>query len=239
MVKKTLGFFLGLVIGSAATFFFESEHSDILPSNFPILHRQGYTVAYDTRSKIPYWTHEHLTEKSLQKNADRNGLSFREDDTLYPPHRSQLNDYYQSGFDRGHIVPAADASFSKEALQETFFLSNICPQHPKLNRGLWAKLEKTIRTLATKTKWVNVITGPLFLAHEATDGKRYVTYQVIGKNDVAVPTHFFKVIETREKTWAYVLPNTETEGSLSDYLFSVSDLEKLSGICLTKSQATD
>ena len=76
MVKKTLGFFLGLIIGGVATFFFESKDSDAPPSSFPIMHRQGYTIAYDTRAKIPYWTREHLTKESLQKNADRTDMSF-------------------------------------------------------------------------------------------------------------------------------------------------------------------
>jgi len=234
MVRKSLGFFLGLIVGGTATFVYENTGQHSLPSSFPVMERQGYTVSYDTRAKIPYWTYEHITKESLKNNADRNSMEFTEDPDIHTPHRSQLADYHQSGFDRGHNAPAANVRFSKEALQETFFLSNVSPQHPQLNRGLWAKLEKTIRILASETDWVNVTTGPLFLAHDEADGKRYVTYQVIGKNDVAVPTHFFKVIETPERTWAYVVPNGPINGTLNDYLFSIQELEKPSGIRLTK-----
>lgn len=234
VLKKTAGFFVGLIVGTASTLVFQHDEPEAALSAFPIIHRQGYTLAYDTRAKIPFWTHEHLTKESLAKNVDRTGMAFKEDSDIYLPHRSLLSDYYQSGFDRGHFVPAADVRYEEVALRETFLLTNISPQHPGLNRGLWAKLEKNIRILARESQWVDVTTGPLFLAHEEVDGKRYVTYQVIGKNDVAVPTHFFKVIHTPDRSWAYVLPNEEAQGHLSDYLFSIQELEKLSGIHLTK-----
>lgn len=234
MVKKTLGFFLGLVIGSSGVFVYDQMQHDSYPSGFPVFERAGYTMSYDTRSKIPFWTYEHLTKDSLQVHADRKNLDFKEDDEIYPPHRSQLSDYYQSGFDRGHHAPAANHRTSEDELRATFLLSNISPQDAEFNRGLWAKLEKTIRILASETEWVDVTTGPLFLAHEEANGKRVVTYQVIGKNDVAVPTHFFKVIKTPERSWAYVIPNGPAKGSLSNYITSIEEVEKLAGIRLTK-----
>lgn len=233
MTKKTLGFFLGLAIGSSSVFVYDQMQHRDNPSGFPVLERTGYTMSYDTRAKIPFWTHEHLTKDSLEVHAERAGMDFKEDEEIYPLHRSQLSDYYQSGFDRGHHAPAANHRLSEEELRETFLLTNISPQDAQFNRGLWAKLEKIIRILAKETEWVDITTGPLFLAHDEADGRRLVTYQVIGKNDVAVPTHFFKVISTPDRSWAYVIPNGPAKGSLSDYITPISEVEKLAGIRLT------
>ena len=126
-------------------------------------------------------------------------------------------------------MPAADASFSKESLEDTFCLSNICPQNPKLNRGIWLSLERSIREIVKKEGSADVISGPLFLSSEK-EGKRFVTYEVIGANEVAVPTHFFKVIKTPKGTWAYVIPNQEETRDFESYRFPIDRLEKISGI---------
>ncbi|MCP5503785.1 MAG: DNA/RNA non-specific endonuclease [Chlamydiales bacterium] len=229
-IKKGLGFAIGAVVGAASVFSYQELDKKLQPTTFPILEREGYTLAYDTRGKIPFWTHEHLTKESLVKTAERSGMSFREDPDLYTRHRSSLSDYQKSGFDRGHIVPAGDERFSKVALAETFYLSNICPQHPQFNRGLWNQLENHLRSLVKTHGPLEVVSGPLFLSHEE-EGKKFVTYQVIGENEVAVPTHFFKVILSKEEVWAYVIPNQPIKGSLEDYRFPIEKLEKISGIC--------
>ncbi|NGX50866.1 MAG: Nuclease [Chlamydiae bacterium] len=227
---RGLGFSVGLVVGAASIFSYQMMERSNRPTALPILEREGFSLAYDTRGKIPFWTHEHLTSESLVKVADRKGVEFREDPDLYGPHRSSLGDYAKSGFDRGHLVPAADLRFSEEALKESFYLSNISPQHPDCNRGLWAELERSTRQLVKVEGPLEVVTGPLFIPHEGKDGKRYVTYQVIGKNDVAVPTHFFKVIKSATKCWVYVIPNASVSGDLESYKFSLEKLEQISGI---------
>ncbi|QVL57993.1 MAG: DNA/RNA non-specific endonuclease [Simkaniaceae bacterium] len=229
LVKKGFGFAIGAVVGAASVFSYQELDKKLQPSIFPVFEREGYTLAYDTRGKIPFWTHEHLTEESLVKNTERSGMSFREDPDLYVLHRSTLSDYHKSGFDRGHIVPAGDERFSKEALLETFYLSNICPQHPQFNRGLWNKLENHLRTLVKTHGPLEVVTGPLFLSYEEK-GKKFVTYQVIGDSEVAVPTHFFKVVLSKNKVWAYVIPNQPETGDLEEYRFPIDKLEKISGI---------
>jgi len=227
---RGLGFSVGVAVGAASLFSYQMLEHQHQPTAFPMIERKGYTLAYDSRGKIPLWTHEHIVADSLVNTAQRKGIVFREDPELYGPHRSTLDDYAKSGFDRGHVVPAADARYSKEALKETFYLSNVCPQSPECNRGPWAKLEKYVRTLAKTEKGLEVITGPLFIPHDEPNGKRYVTYQVIGKNDVAVPTHFFKVIKSENKTRVYVIPNAATTGELDEYQFPLEKLERVSGI---------
>ncbi len=233
LVKKGLGFSVGVAVGAISMFSYHELEKKLNPTTFPTIERKGYTIAYDTRGKIPFWTHEHLTEESLVKNADRSEMSFQEDPDLYGPHRSCLSDYAKSGFDRGHIVPAGDERFSKEALAETFYLSNVCPQHPEFNRGLWNKLENHLRSLVKTHGPLEVVTGPLFLSHEE-NGKKFVTYQVIGKNEVAVPTHFFKVVLAKDEVWSYVIPNKPASKPLEEYHFPIEKLEKISGIQFNK-----
>lgn len=226
--RRSLEFFLGTLIGAVSLFTYQ-QFERKYPSAFPILERKGYSIAYDTRGKIPLWAFEHLTEENLVKQVEREGIPFQEDRDIYPAHRSTLADYQMSGFDRGHIIPAANDSHLEEALRETFYLSNICPQHPKFNRGIWKSLEQHVRSLVKTYGQLNVVSGPLFLSYEK-GGKRFITYQVIGENQVAVPTHFFKMIQVQGKRWAYVIPNSPVEGPLEKYLFPLEQLEKISGI---------
>lgn len=229
VIKKSIRFFVGIVVGIISAVSYQQWDKKLELTGFPYLEKKGYTLVYDTRGKIPFWAYEHLTEESLQKNADRKGVHFHEDMEIYKPHQSCIKDYSKSGFDRGHIVPAGDGSFSKEALEETFSLSNICPQHPQFNRGVWKKLEEHIRTLVKQEGSLKVVSGPLFLPHEK-DGKRFVTFQVIGENEVAVPTHFFKVVQTSKETWAYVIPNGPAAEDIDSFRYPIDKLEKISGI---------
>lgn len=238
-VKKTgIAFLFGIFFGGASIFslFFFEKETDSYPSSFPIHQREAYTVAHDTRFKIPFWTKQRLTTKSLEKNVTRDHFDFFVDDELSPLHRSTPKDYQGSGFDRGHLAPAADATFNELALKETFKLSNICPQNPNLNRGFWARLEKHIRTLTSNYDHVDVVTGPLFLPVEE-EGIKWVKFQVIGKNDVAVPTHFFKFVSavkedgTTDK-WGFVIPNSSIskDASFDSFLVPIDNLEKISGL---------
>lgn len=223
------GFFL-------SGFYYQHQTKSTLTiKGFPILKQKGYTLVYDGRGKVPLWTHEHLTKKNLEKQSSRKGMHFYENPKIYPLHRSTLSDYYKSGFDRGHMVPAADQQFTQGALKETFLLSNICPQHPELNKGYWAKLEKHARDLAQENESVDVVSGPLYLP-QTEEGKRIVRYQVIGKNDVSVPTHFYKVIQVNKgkesNRVAYLVPNEAIpiQAPLEDYQVSIEVVEKVTGL---------
>ncbi|EEB92277.1 hypothetical protein MPER_09239 [Moniliophthora perniciosa FA553] len=115
--------------------------------------KRAYVAAYDSRLRHPAWTAEHLTLASLGKSVlvappspeeagDRTKSAFIEDESIPLSFRARLQDYFKSGYDRGHMVPAADAKFSQEAMNETFLLSNIAPQvGDGFNRHYWAYLE--------------------------------------------------------------------------------------------------
>lgn len=216
-------------------------NSNQLSDTYPIFERQGYSVCYDGRNKVPFWVREYLTKESLESNFDRKGIDFKEDKSIPSSIRSTLKDYKGTGFDRGHICPSRDSSFSEEALEETFLLSNVTPQEPRFNRGYWKKLEKHIRDLTQEYDSLEVFSGPLYLPYNDPNGKRYVKYQVIGENDVAVPTHFFKIIIAEDKVWSYILPNQEIQKDipLESFEVTLEKVEKVSGIIFRDIEKTN
>ncbi len=213
-----------------------SSHSTIKPEPNITLVREGYELGYDGRLRNASWVYEELTAASLENNADRTHFDFMEDPAIPPHLRSTKADYQGSGYDRGHLRPAANAKSSDLAMQNTFYLSNISPQHPQLNRKYWLKLEKYVRDLTRSYDIVYVLTGPLFIPTISSNGKRYVHYEVIGPNDVAVPTHFFKLLQAKKgsslRTEAYIIPNEPIANDPPLQQFSVTSdkVAKAAGI---------
>ncbi|KAI9807780.1 MAG: hypothetical protein M1825_005085 [Sarcosagium campestre] len=205
--------------------------------------RHSLVSSFDRRLRNPSWVAEHITPESLQaKNADRSHSYFTEDASVPEKFRAKLKDYYLSGYDRGHQVPAADAKWDQQAMDETFYLTNMCPQvGDGFNRDYWAHFEDFCRRLTTTYPSVRIVTGPLYLPRrDAADGKWRVNYEVIGNPpNVAVPTHFYKVIFAEDgKTGgnvslgAFVLPNTEipNEKPLLDFEVPIEAVERASGL---------
>lgn len=203
--------------------------------------------AYDRRTRNPAWVAEHITPQSLaMNNADRKHSAFAEDQTIPAPFRARLADYFRSGYDRGHQVPAADAKWSQAAMDGTFGLTNMCPQVGEgFNRDYWAHFEGFCRELAKKYPSVRIVTGPLYLPHKDADGKWRVNYEVIGNPpNVAVPTHFYKVIYGEDGSAspagkvalaAFVLPNARipNEKRLSEFEVPIEAVERASGLEFT------
>ncbi|KAL9131388.1 MAG: hypothetical protein Q9217_000656 [Psora testacea] len=201
------------------------------------------TSSFDRRTRNPMWVAEHITPSSISaNNADRKFSIFLEDDTIPEKFRAKLEDYARSGYDRGHQVPAADAKWSQDALDQTFLLSNMCPQVGNgFNRDYWAHFEDFCRRLTNNYPSVRIVTGPLYLPkRDPDDGKWRVSYEVIGSPpNVAVPTHFYKVIFAEDgKTGgnvslgAFVLPNApiSNDKPLRDFEVPVDAIERASGL---------
>lgn len=201
------------------------------------------TSAFDRRTRNPLWVAEHITPTSISsKNADRRHSVFVEDVNIPLKFRAKLLDYFRSGYDRGHQVPAADAQWSQEALDQTFLLSNMCPQvGDGFNRDYWAHFENFCRRLTNDYPSVRIVTGPLYLPRkDLQDGKWRVSYEVIGSPpNVAVPTHFYKVIFAEDgKTGgnvslgAFVLPNAKiaNDKPLTDFEVPIEAVERASGL---------
>jgi endonuclease G len=203
-----------------------------------IIHRSGYSLAYDARTRNPAWVYEHITVDSLKGDVDRSHFSFKEDDRIPQHLRATLADYKGQGLDQGHMAPAANHRSSAEEMSDTFYLTNICPQCPQFNREYWSQLEKHVRDLTKEYRHVYVVTGPLYLPYN--EGKRrFVKYQVIGPDEVAVPSHFFKVItlenwQGKREIRAYLLPNTfiPPNTPLDNFKTTAQKVERAAGLIL-------
>jgi endonuclease G len=206
--------------------------------------RQGLISSYDRRTRNPHWVAEHITPASLTiRDGDRKNSAFLEDASIPEKFRAKLKDYFRSGFDRGHQVPAADCKWSQQAMDDTFYLSNMCPQVGEgFNRDYWAHFEDFCRRLTQRYPSVRVVTGPLYLPkRDPADNKWYVKYEMIGNPpNVAVPTHFYKVIYAEEGAapggkvalGAFVLPNAviPNDKPLSDFEVPLEAVERASGL---------
>lgn len=208
--------------------------------------------AYDRRNRNPYWVAEHMTPESVSTAIGRRKNNFKEDRSIPAIFRARPKDYTNTGYDRGHQVPANPAKWSQKAIDETFRMTNICPQvGVGFNQHYWKNFEEWCMNLTTRYPSVRVITGPLYLPEKGEDGKWRVTYEVIGDQsgdgkgppNVSVPTHFYKIVFGEEESdknrigskvavGAFVLPNKfiEKEDNLQDYETEIDIIERASGL---------
>ncbi|XP_057314706.1 nuclease EXOG, mitochondrial-like [Hydractinia symbiolongicarpus] len=258
--KKTYPFILGLAVGAGLTELLENVYLEVksrllnqtkssslsttqiieenygLPKAIQNLHYSYYALGYDNAKKVPSWVAEYLTKAQLQGPAERYNCNFKHDLKIPAKFRSSNEDYLGSGFARGHMVPAGDIKSDQGGMSETFYLSNIVPQDYGNNGGFWYRMEVYCRTLAKRYDGVYVISGPLFKPEKDDSGKKFLKFQVIGENNVAVPTHLYKVIliEKNHKPKAigsFIVPNAtiSDQKTLQDFQVSLEEIEKLTG----------
>ncbi len=230
-VKKLLFFFLfflflGFVTGEDALERFiipicQATESGKNGNDHEVHSYSGFTLCYRESYEVSEWVSYTLTREKLVKVTGR-ANDFRPDPAITTG-SADLADYKGSGYDRGHLAPSADMTYSIESNSDSFFMSNMTPQAPAFNRGMWLKLENMVRTYAELFGEVAVVTGPVL----EKDAKEYPS---IGHNHVTVPEYFYKVLLARGPSgdWAaigFVLPNGKCEGDLSDYVVSVDSVE--------------
>lgn len=201
--------------------------------------RDGYALAEDARLKIPLWVQYELRPDDLGKGEERSD-DFRADPSIPEGARSELADYRGSGYDRGHMAPAADMKRSPDAMTESFLLSNMAPQvGAGFNRGIWKNLEDAVRGWVERRGPLTIITGPVFLPEGA-----FVRYRIIGQNRVAVPTHFFKIVvdtqdPSRPDALAFLLPNENLSGrDFREFLTTIDEIEAATGLNFLSSLPT-
>lgn len=199
---------------------------DYLPTSTTgqIIHHRYYSLSYSEEDEQAEWVAYTLTKENLNKPwVDRKDVFLP--DAKVNSQSSTPNDYRGSGYDRGHLVPAADMAFSEEAMRETFFMSNISPQSRNFNGGIWRELEELTRNWAKKMNKLYVVTGPV-LSYEP---KGY-----IGDNEVAIPAAYFKVLldleEPGQKGIGFVLPNEVSFDPLYKFAVSIDRVEEISGL---------
>lgn len=189
-----------------------------------VVRHKYYTLSYSENDEQAEWVAYVLTRKRLQMEwQDRPDLF--ESDPLVRTGSATLSDYRGSGYDRGHLAPAADMAFNTTAIAETFYLSNISPQVRDFNHGVWKELEELSRDWAIKFNKLYVVTGPIL-----KDGGK----GEIGANRVTVPTAYYKILldlsETNPKAIAFIVPNEVSYDPLFKYTVSIDEVEKQTGI---------
>lgn len=193
-----------------------------LANNTQYLCKGNYAIHYRYDTKTAEYVLEHLTLPTITGPARRKD-DFRPDPAIPRQHQSQLKDYAGFPFDRGHLSPGADNNHTAQAMSESFFLSNMVPQVPNHNRGIWKQLETHVRNWAKQGRDIYVVTGTIYAPG----------YQTIGANRVGIPTHMWKVIvdRTNAKAIAFIFPNAPLPvRDLPKYATTVAEVERATGI---------
>lgn len=189
---------------------------------------EAFAVMHSGVSRTPLWVAEKLTRESLIRARQvRREDNFHAEETLPPEDRAELSDYARSGFDRGHMAPAADMP-TVSAQHESFSLANIVPQQPQNNQLLWSAIEGATRHMTNQRGELYVMTGPIF------EGEKIA--RINGR--VFVPTHIYKAVYDAEKKEgaAWVTPNTADN---TFEVISIAELEKRLRINLFPSVPND
>jgi endonuclease G len=200
-----------------------AQKPDLLPVSITgqIVKHKYYTLSYSKQNKQAEWVFYLLTKKNSLGAVERKN-NFRPD-PLVSTGSASLKDYSKSGYDKGHLCPAADMSFDAQAMSETFYLSNMSPQVPTFNRGIWKKLEELVRSWSLQEDSLYIVTGPIFVNNKKS----------IGPDKVTVPGYYYKVIYDpigKKKMIGFILPNEKGSGQLSNYSVSVDSVEKVTKI---------
>ena len=194
------------------------------PSEISFVKHTFYEIGFNTKNHLPAWTFYSLTKEHLAlANLERKGSFVK--DPLLNSDQAKSNDYSASGYDKGHLVPCEDMSFSENAMHETFYYSNCAPQTTELNRGEWKMLEELSRNWGKEYGEVIVISGPVFETKMKT----------IGEDKIPIPNLFYKIIIRHQdqtyKAIGFILPNVTTPiNGLQNYICNVDSVEKLTGL---------
>lgn len=190
-----------------------------------IVDRVGYALGFSKEYKQPLWVMYRLTADEVQSVVVKRMDNFRSDESIEGG-SATLGDYRESGYDRGHLAPAADMRWSEEAMSDSFYMSNMSPQKPAFNRGVWSRLESFVRDAAVREKSILVVTGPVF----DDEAEEVVT---IGESKVRVPEFYYKVIydETPPvKMIGFIVRNEGSKSALYRYACSVDEVEEATGL---------
>lgn len=198
---------------------------DYLPTSTTsiIITHSYYSLSYSQTHKQAEWVAYVLKKVNLEKGIIPRSDNFRPDPKI-SVNSASLQDYSGSGYDRGHLAPAGDMKFDTTAMSETFFLSNISPQLPSFNRGIWKHLEDLVRNWAIENEMLYVVTGGIL---------KYAL-DTIGQGNIIVPKYYYKIIldytEPEIKSIAFILPNEKGVYPLYEYVVTIDSIEAITGI---------
>jgi len=223
LISVIFVFHIGIVIAGPIEECKEYSVLGIPGQHGELLCRKGFFMAHSPEHKIPLWVIEHLTVEKASGKLPRYN-KFKADPNLKAGGRAELSDYSNSGYDRGHMAPAADMKWDQQAMIECFYLSNMVPQVGKnMNRGIWKALEEHVRDWAVNRGSIYVFTGPLYDNNSKT----------IGSNKVLVPTYLYKIIydSQRNESIAFIMPNKEIkDNDILKYAVTIREIEEKTGL---------
>lgn len=203
---------------------FENLEDVVTPNSFPsqVVNYEGMTLSFNRDMHIPNWVAWELTATEVAGNYPRDD-NFRGDDNVVGS--AEKWDYSYSGYDRGHMAPAGDMKWSKKAMDESFYMTNMCPQAKTLNTGAWKRLEEKCRQWAEIDSAIIIVCGPVL-----TDSIN----EFIGDSRVAVPQRFFKVILSpyvdQPRGIGFIMPNTKVPGGMQAAAVSIDEVERITGL---------
>lgn len=223
-IKLFLVITILLIISFLASWFYwpneKQQEFTYLPKSDNYIDYTHFQIEYDSIHQQPLWVAYELNASETIANVERGSRTFKKDPNYPNTHSKSV--YSKSKHDLGHIVPARDMQYSEEALNMTFFMTNVSPQKPGFNRGIWKKLENRVRKWAVSDEQIYIVCGPIL---NDTLPKL--------KNKISIPDYYYKVIldlEPEKKIIAFLLPNKKSKDALKNYVISVDSLEKLTKI---------
>jgi endonuclease G, mitochondrial len=216
---KHLFYFFVLLLWTS-TLFCQKSPLQIHSSNGQIINHTYYSLTYSEKHEQAEWV-SYILNPSFLNGSTKRTDDFRIDKKVLSQ-SANSGDYLYSGWDRGHLVPAADMVFSNQSMSESFYYSNISPQNPLFNRGGWKKLEAQVRDWG-KSFEIIVVTGGVL-----TDNG----FKSIGENKVSIPKNFYKIVYAPEinEMIGFVMPNQKIYNDLLSYATTVDEIEGLTGI---------
>ena len=190
-----------------------------------LLFRKGYAVSYNKSTKQANWVAWHLTRSHTDGKEERPQRAFHDDDDV--PNSTHYYDYNKARkYDRGHMCPAGDNKWDRDAMMESFLMTNVCPQYRNLNSGVWNDIEIKCREWAETEGDVYIVCGPVFFSNRSNR-------EYIGESRIPVPDAFFKVVmsnRNRGKGIGFLCENRSGSADLNDYVCSIDDIEKIVGM---------
>lgn len=196
-------------------------------NNQNIIKHPGYTSCFNTSYLIPDWVAYELTAQELRGTVKRPKNSLFQPDPSFRGRQPDRFDYSDSGWDKGHMAPCADMKWSDDAMFESFYFTNVCPQNHSMNAGDWQTLEEKARDIANAKGSLYIVCGPIIGRNQ---------YGTIGTQRVVVPDAFFKAFLYKDNSGfhsiAFVMPNEERHHLLKYYALTVNEVEAMTGFDL-------
>ena len=192
-----------------------------------VLHRTNYTLSFNKSTNLPNWVAWRLDKKKLAQKVSRDRYKFVADPEVSGKNAVVTQDYAQSGYDRGHMCPANDSRWSADAMRESFYMTNICPQNPSLNSGDWNELEQACH------KWAEE--GPIYIVCGPILYKKSKAEYIGKEHKIRVPEAFFKVVlagveKGKPRAVGFVYKNEAGNYKRDKYVNTIDEVERITSL---------